>query len=269
MKKLSYYLVLDQDYGNPEKRKKLDRVESIITEQLSNVLTRVSSPEKADIIHVGWWDWLMMETMRKFKDLDAIFFGLNAGTKGFLMNQINENLTIPTTLNQFEIIKIPVIPVSITLQNLQKKTWFYINDALLGWHVADFFTFEIETESKHLTIPWSWLVVNTPTWSTWYAANLKQPILDLASEMTWIAWIGTQWFDYGYFSPQEITISDSRWRDKRDLILDGKSWMIINDIKDITIYPPKQTVSLAFSKGQNFQDRRVLLAQEANWNTIQ
>ncbi len=268
MKQLTYFPILDGDYWSIKKRKKLDRVNDFIGKELATVMTLAKSPKDADLVVVWWGDGFILQIMRKYKDLNTAFFWINAWTKWFLMNHIENIDTMPQSFKEFELVEIPVIPVTTRLKNWQEETGFYLNEALLWWHVSDFFNFKVSLESKEIIIPWSWLVVNTPTWSTWYAANLKQPILDLASNMQWLAWICTQWFDYWYLEPQKIDISDSRWRDTLDLILDWKHWMVFSDIDSLTVHPSTQKITIAFTKEQNFQDRRVLLAQESNWNVI-
>lgn len=265
---LRYYPTLDQSHGSIEKSQKLTHVESIIQDQVAETITLVWSPEDADVILVGWGDGYMLQMMRQYKDYDAVFFGINAGTLWFLTNHMDTWDQLPQSLSEMEIVSCPIIPVDITYRDGSTKQSFFLNDVAIGDDIMNYYNFSLENTHGQMSVFSSGLVINTPQWSTWYAANLKQPILDLHSKMMGIAAIGGKGFDYTYMKPQTLTISDLHQRDTLNVWVDGKAGERHHDIQSITIYPSEKSVRLGFLPDQNYHDRRVLLAEQSHGNTI-
>lgn len=264
---LRYHLICDKSYGDQNKHQKIEAIRSFVMKQLSNNL--VDRPEDADVILVAWWDGFMLKTMRTHYELGKLFVGLNAGTLGFLTNHLQDGDIFPLeSCNWYTIVKSPIVQVDITTHSWEVYNDFYINESIFGHDVSDYYTFEVESDRTIFCVEGSGLIINTPQWSTGYAANVGQPILDLSSKLQWVAGIGTKWFDYGYMRDVDVVVRDVRKRDTLHLRLDGKSWSYYKDVAQVLVKKPLyDMISLWFLSSQDFMDRRVLLAQNLHGNT--
>ncbi len=266
---LKYHLLLDQDYGNQEKKTKLDGINTIVKDNLAKILL-VESPEEADILLVWWGDGFMIEMIKKYKDLDKIYFGINAGTVWFILNHMNTP-DLPKTLEGLNIIDVPIINTKTTTHDNGVHDNFFINDLLIGVYWGNFHCFELtsKTQWKLIDIFCSEALINTPLWSTWQALNGDLPLMDMKSKLLGVTCARPKWFKWGYLKPEEITITDTRWRDPRKVAHDGKNPdNMIDNVKEVTIYPPERYAKIAFKHDEDYHDRRILLAQESLWNVI-
>ncbi len=266
---LKYHLILDEDYWNQEKREKLDKIKLLVEKQISDILI-VDSPSKADILLIWWWDGFMLESIKKYKDYGKLFFWINAWTVWFMLNHmVSKNL--PTSLDEINLIDIPLIPTSIIDWDNNKIEKYFINDVLLWSYGGNFHNFEISstTEWKLINILCSELLINTPLWSTWQALNGDLPLMDINSKLLGVTCAWPKWFSWWYLKSKEVTIKDVRWRDMWHVAHDWKNPKnMIKNAKEITIHPPKQFIQIWFKKDENYHDRRILLAQESLWNVI-
>lgn len=212
----------------------------------------------------------MIEMIKKHKDLDKIFFGINAGTVWFILNHMNTP-NLPKTLEEVNIIQAPIIKTKTITHNNEEIDNFFINDLFVWLFGGNFHNFELTsaTQGKLINILCSEALINTPLWSTWQALNWDLPLMDMKSKLRWVTCARPKWFKRWYLKPEEITITDVRWRDPWRVAHDGKNpEHMIDNVKQVTIYPPEQYVKIWFKHDEDYHDRRILLAQESLWNVI-
>lgn len=265
---LTYKPPIINDYNpSPKKLVKRKKALDLIAKQLETS-SRIDPNGKIQLVIS--WDWWMLQAMKDHKNDNVIFFWLNAWTVWFLTNDMLSQ-HFPETLDDLTIIDIPIIETLIIKKNWERFKSYFINDILLNKSAAHYhcFTLTSQTKGDLIEIIWSSLLINTPLWSTGQALNADVPILDINSTLRWISWSYLKWFKRWYLQPEEITITDTRWRDSRHVYHDGKNdGNIIYDVESVTLYKPTQYLKLWFKNDENYNDRRVLLAQESLWNVL-
>ncbi len=235
------------------------------TLQKENWAFFVDTVEDADVILVWGWDGTMLRALRKYCNYNKPFFWVNCGTLWFLMNRDTCVIDASCGLwdiekSSLELIPVQCIDVEITTVKWEKRTGFVFNDLVLGWTVLDYMHAQIYTPDETLNVSWTWIIVTTSLWSTWYAINNSQPIIPLRSSLRWISGLATGSFKYMYAHPSRVTIEVS-WRSTLLAWLDGTS-EIIKWISSVTLSPWNKTVTLAFLASEHFSERRLLLAEE-------
>lgn len=248
MDKILYYPVID------EKRSKWKKlIEKIKSWFFKNI---VSDINKANAILVGWWDWFMIHTIKKYFDSGKLFFGLNCGTLWFLLNDFDSDL--PDTFEQIDIVKWYCLDVKILKNNWGIIHTQAINDVVIGWNILDYFNFQIEWESLSEHIKWTWLIVSTSFWSSWYRLSNGGPVMPLQSELFGVMWIATKPFNYHILKNQNIRIIP-KWRHKTLVWIDWYSG-IVEDIQELCIIPSKKHVELWFLLHKDFDTKRINLS---------
>ncbi len=266
---LKYHVILDKDYWNLEKRKKLDNIQQLIQQQITDILI-VNNPNDADLFIVWWWDWFMIKMLKKYKLYNKPFFWINAGTVWFLLNHM-KTPNLPSSLDELDIIDIPLIKTKSITESGEEFEKIFVNDVLLweSWSWFHDFQFTSKTTWNLVNILCSELLINTPIWSSGQAVNGRLPLMDLRSDLLGITTAWAVWLDRCYIVPEEMTIKDVRWRDNRHAKHD---WSHpdnkVDNIKQITIYPPEEYVQISYKKDEKYHDKRLLLAQKSLWNVI-
>jgi len=253
---------------------KINSVEHYIKSQLTEAMTAPSKLEANVKLRITWDGKLIKKTRRDIKQNllkeGDIVMWVNAWNAWFLAN--SADVILPKFLEDFDTIDVPIVPVTVTFKDRKSITWFFINDAWVGWWgIEDTFDFKLETSIKHIEFFGSWVVVNTPVWSTWWAANLWQTTLPINSKLLGVAWIWCKWYDYSYIWPlvnDNLIVTDTRLRNPLKVILDGKYWKIYTDIESLIVHPVETYYKLWFAKWQLFQERRTKLSEETHWNRI-
>lgn len=124
------------------------------------------------VILVLGWDWTMLSAINKYLDFQNPFLWINFWTKWFLLNNINF-----VNDKTFEVLDYPILETQICIWET-KKTIFSFNELDIrsgNWRLL---TLDISiSNSKSISISWDWLIISTPSGSTWYNSSLGWPIL--------------------------------------------------------------------------------------------
>ncbi len=185
--------------------------------------------KRSNIIIVIGGDGFMLKTLKKNKNSKKLFYGINSGNYGFLMNKFSTNLVknISNARNIF------VSPLEMIVKSKNKiKKIFAINEVSILRQSRQAANLSIKNNSKNIIkkLVSDGVLVSTPAGSTAYNLSVHGPILSLNSKKISIAPISP-------FRPR-------RWRGK---ILSDRSKVIITNLN-----PKKRPVSAV---ADNFEVR--------------
>jgi NAD+ kinase len=166
-------------------------------------------------------DGFMLKTLKKNKNYSNIFYGINSGNYGFLMNKFSINSLI-INLKKSKLTKISPLEMSVTTSNKVKK-YLAINEVSILRQNRQAANLSVKNNSKYIIkkLVSDGVLVSTPAGSTAYNLSVYGPILNLNSKKISIAPISA-------FRPR-------RWKGK---ILSDKSKIIITNLN-----PKKRPIS--------------------------
>ena len=182
---------------------------------LSKIKTITSLKSKFTIVIGG--DGFMLQTLKKNKDSSKLFYGINSGNYGFLMNKFS----VKKTIKNLSKAKLNVIsPLEMKVKNKQgliKKT-LAINEVsvLRQSRQAAFLSIKIGSKLIIKKLVSDGVLVSTPAGSTAYNLSVHGPILSLNSKKLSIAPISA-------FRPR-------RWKGK---IVSDKANIIIKNLNPL------------------------------------
>ena len=200
-----------------DKNKKSLKIKSFL---LSKVKTISSLNKKLTIVIGG--DGFMLQTLKKNKNSSKLFYGINSGNYGFLMNKFS----IKKTLKNLSKAKmIAISPLEMKVKNKQGliKKILAINEVsvLRQGRQAAFLSIKVGSKLIIKKLVSDGVLVSTPAGSTAYNLSVHGPILSLNSKKLSIAPISA-------FRPR-------RWRGK---IVSEKSIIVIKNLN-----PHKRPIS--------------------------
>ena len=168
---------------------------------------------KKDLIIVIGGDGFMLKTLKKNKFSKKIFYGINSGNYGFLMNKFSPKNLIKNLRNT-NIISISPLEMKVLSKQRNQKTYLAINEVSILRQSRQAASLEIKVGSRILIkkLISDGALVSTPAGSTAYNLSVKGPILSLNSKKLSIAPISP-------FRPR-------RWKAK--IIEDSKTIVIKN-----------------------------------------
>ncbi len=195
-----------------DKNKKSLKIKSLLLNDLSN---RKNYNQKITIVIGG--DGFMLQTLKKNKNSNKLFYGINSGNYGFLMNKFSSKNTVK---NLFKSKMITISPLEMTVQNNKKQTKKYIaiNEVsiLRQSRQAAYLTINYGSKIVIKKLVSDGVLVSTPAGSTAYNLSVHGPILSLNSKKLSISPISP-------FRPR-------RWKGK---IVGDKSQITIKNLNPI------------------------------------
>ena len=167
--------------------------------------------KRKNLIIVIGGDGFMLQTLKKYNKSSKIFYGINSGNYGFLMNKFSAK-NIIKNLTKAKITKIS--PLEMKVDN-KKKKFLAINEVSVLRQSRQAASISIKKGSKFLIkkLVSDGVLVSTPAGSTAYNLSVYGPILNLNSKKISISPISA-------FRPR-------RWRGK---IVSDKSKIIIKNL---------------------------------------
>ena len=197
--------------------KKSKKIKSQLLKKLNK--NKISKPNT--VIVIGG-DGFMLQTLKKNQKSKKIFYGINSGNYGFLMNKFSSK-TIIKNLSKANMISIS--PLQMIVKNNQNQTRKYlaINEVSILRQSRQAASLSINYGSKQLIkkLVSDGVLVSTPAGSTAYNLSVHGPILSLNSKKLSISPISP-------FRPR-------RWKGK---IVNDKSKIIIKNLN-----PKKRPIS--------------------------
>ena len=192
---------------------------SKIKKQIKKILNKEKLHKKNIIIVVGG-DGFMLQTLKKNKYSNKLFYGVNSGNYGFLMNKFSKNLI--KNIKKSKMISISPLEMTVFYKNKSKKC-IAINEVSILRQSRQAASLSITHGSKKIIkeLISDGVLVSTPAGSTAYNLSVHGPILSLNSKKLSISPISP-------FRPR-------RWKGK---IISDKSKIIIKNLN-----PTKRPIS--------------------------
>ena len=197
--------------------KKSKKIKSQLLKKLST--NKISKPNT--IIVIGG-DGFMLQTLKKYQKSKKIFYGINSGNYGFLMNKFSSK-TIIKNLSKANMISISPLQMIVKNNKNQTRKYLAINEVSILRQSRQAASLSINYESKNIIkkLVSDGVLVSTPAGSTAYNLSVHGPILSLNSKKLSISPISP-------FRPR-------RWKGK---IVSDKSKIVIKNLN-----PKKRPIS--------------------------
>ena len=138
---------------------------------------------KSNLIIVIGGDGFMLKTLKKIKNSSKLFYGINSGNYGFLMNKFSPKHTIKNFSKAKMITITPLEMVVKNKQGLSKKS-IAINEVSILRQSRQAASLSIQTGAKIIIkkLISDGVLVSTPAGSTAYNLSVHGPILSLHSK---------------------------------------------------------------------------------------
>ena len=178
--------------------------------------------QKKNLAIVIGGDGFMLQTLKRNKQLNKEFYGINSGNYGFLMNKFSSK-NIIKNLSNANTVSISPLEMTVKNKNNQVKKSLAINEVSILRQSRQAASLSIKQGKKVLIkkLVSDGVLVSTPAGSTAYNLSVHGPILSLHSKKLSIAPISP-------FRPR-------RWKGK---IVNDKTSIIINNLN-----PRKRPIS--------------------------
>ena len=200
-----------------DKNKKSSNIKNLLIKKIKNHKFKYEN-----LVIVIGGDGFMLETLKKNKNSEKRFYGINSGNYGFLMNKYSSKNIIKNLINANMISISPLEMIVKNKQNQNKKS-LAINEVSVLRQSRQAASLSIKHGSKQIikNLVADGVLVSTPAGSTAYNLSVHGPILSLNSKKLSIAPISP-------FRPR-------RWRGK---IVGDKLKIIITNLN-----PTKRPIS--------------------------
>ena len=188
----------------------------LIKKKLLKIFKEQNSKMRNVVIVIGG-DGFMLQTLKRNKNINKLFYGINSGNYGFLMNKFS-NKNILKNINQSKLIKISPLEMKVkNIKNKVKKS-LAINEVSILRQTRQATSISLKIGNKFLikNLVSDGVLVSTPAGSTAYNLSVHGPILNLNSKKISIAPISP-------FRPR-------RWKGK---IVSDNSKILINNLNPI------------------------------------
>ena len=158
----------------------------------------------------------MLQTLKKYKKKSKLFYGVNSGNYGFLMNKFSKKQLI-NNINKSKMIDISPLEMKVITKNKKRKI-IAINEVSILRQSRQAANLSIKNKSNYLMrrLVADGVLVSTPAGSTAYNLSVHGPILSLNSKKLSISPISP-------FRPR-------RWKGK---IVNDKSKITITNLNPI------------------------------------
>ena len=187
--------------------------------KIKKKIIKILKKEKINITNlviVIGGDGFMLQTLKKNKDTNKSFYGINSGNYGFLMNKFSSKL-IARNLSKSKLISISPLEMIVVSKKKIRKC-LAINEVSILRQSRQAANLSIKNNSKYIIkkLVSDGVLVSTPAGSTAYNLSVYGPILSLNSKKISIAPISA-------FRPR-------RWSGK---IISDKSKVVIMNLNSV------------------------------------
>ena len=199
-----------------DRNKKSRRIRSLLVKEINK-----KKFTKDNLVIVIGGDGFMLQTLKKNKNSKKLFYGINSGNYGFLMNKFSNKFTTKN-LDKAKTVNISPLEMSVITKSSVRKC-IAINEVSILRQSRQAANLSIKNNQKNIIkkLVSDGVLVSTPAGSTAYNLSVHGPILSLNSKKISIAPISA-------FRPR-------RWTGK---IVSDKSKVVI-----INLNPKKRPVS--------------------------
>jgi len=154
------------------------KIKKFLTKKL-----KINQIKKSNLVIVIGGDGFMLKTLKKNKNPSNLFYGINSGNYGFLMNRFFENNIIKNLTKAKMII---ISPLEMVVNN---KKYLAINEVSILRQSRQAASISIKSNSKYIIkkLVSDGVLVSTPAGSTAYNMSVHGPILSLNSKKISVA----------------------------------------------------------------------------------
>ena len=133
-------------------------------------------------------DGFMLKTLKKNKNLKNVFYGINSGNYGFLMNKFSKEKIIKN-LNKSKVTTISPLEMKVINNKNSVKNYLAINEVSILRQSRQAANLSIKLNSKFIMkkLVSDGVLISTPAGSTAYNLSVHGPILNLNSKKISIA----------------------------------------------------------------------------------
>ena len=155
------------------------------SQKIKSYLVRKLKKEKLkkNMLIVIGGDGFMLKTLKKNTKNSLIFYGINSGNYGFLMNKFSKNKTIKN-LTKAKLISIFPLEMKVITKNRVSKKYLAINEVSILRQSRQAASLEVVSGKKNIikNLISDGILVSTPAGSTAYNMSVHGPILSLNSK---------------------------------------------------------------------------------------
>ena len=161
-----------------DKVKKNKKLKNFILKKYTNY-----SPRLSDIIIVLGGDGFMLKTLKKYQKFNKIFYGINRGTFGFLMNKF-KTYDVDKCVSKAKLVSISPLEMKVTTKTGKAYSKIAINEISLLRQTRQAASLQIASGTRVLIkkLICDGVLVSTPAGSTAYNLSINGPILSLDSK---------------------------------------------------------------------------------------
>tara|TARA_B100000886_G_scaffold133305_1_gene89923 strand:- start:1221 stop:1991 length:771 start_codon:yes stop_codon:yes gene_type:complete len=195
-----------------DKNKKSLRIKNLLVKKINQ-----NQFKKENLIIVIGGDGFMLQTLKKNKNSKKLFYGINSGNYGFLMNKFSSK-NIIKNLSKANMVSISPLEMTVKNKKNQFRKSIAINEVSVLRQSRQAASLSIKQGSRQIikNLVSDGVLVSTPAGSTAYNLSVHGPILSLHSNKLSISPISA-------FRPR-------RWRGK---IVKDKSKIIITNLNPL------------------------------------
>ena len=160
---------------------KSQKIKKYLIKKIKNNLIK-----RSNIVVVIGGDGFMLQTLKKNKQPSNVFYGVNSGNYGFLMNNFSKKNFIKN-LHKAKLTTIS--PLEMIVDNKKDKKYLAINEVSILRQSRQAASLSIKKDSKYIIkkLISDGVMVSTPAGSTAYNLSVNGPILNLNSKKISIA----------------------------------------------------------------------------------
>ena len=232
------------------------------SQKIKNSLVKIlnkSEPLRSNTIIVIGGDGFMLKTLKKYKKSKKLFYGVNSGNYGFLMNKFSSK-TIIKNLHKSNIISISPLEMTVKNNKNQIRKYLAINEVSILRQSRQAASLSINHGSKQVIkkLVSDGVLVSTPAGSTAYNLSVHGPILSLNSKKLSISPISPfrprRWKGKVVSHKSKITIKNLNPK-KRPISAVADN-IEVRNVKDI-IVKTKQNIkfNLMYDKNRSLQKK--------------
>lgn len=230
---------------------------SKIMSSLEKIFTKYA-PEDADLIIVIGGDGSMLHALHRYMHLNIPFYGINAGSVGFLMNSLHldnflENLQNSKTTNLYPL---EMQAIGINGENFEALA---INEVSIFRKTNQAAKFKIEIDGiERMELSADGALVSTPAGSSAYNLSAGGPIVPLTSKVLCLTPIcpfrPRRW--NGALLPADVTIKFDILNYEKRPVNAVADFYEFQDIKSVSVRSSnKQVIKILFDERHTFEDR--------------
>tara|TARA_B100001057_G_scaffold495946_1_gene596092 strand:+ start:43 stop:813 length:771 start_codon:yes stop_codon:yes gene_type:complete len=166
-----------------DKNQKSKKIKSLVLKIIKNF-----EFNKKNIVIVIGGDGFMLQTLKKNKIRDKLFYGINSGNYGFLMNKFSQK-NLLKSLSKAKMISISPLEMIVKSNKKINKFYLAINEVSVLRQSKQAASLSIKYGSKQIIkkLVADGVLVSTPAGSTAYNLSVHGPILSLNSKKLSIA----------------------------------------------------------------------------------